>query len=613
MDDAQMGDTSETVFASPSAWPAVPPPDPALSLVHDPAPHRPPIRVLPAGIAARIAAGETIERPASVVKELIENALDAGATAIRVDIQGGGFGLIRVGDDGVGIRAAELWLACQRHATSKLAAGDRLDGIRSLGFRGEALPSIAAVAELSLLSAADISGVGWTIALRDGQVVADEPAPRPRGTTVTVRHLFQNLPARLAAAAKPQTESTHIGQIVRRLAIAAPAVRLTLVVDNRIVLQTGGSGDLAAALIDVYGHAIGGSLLPLGPITIGGARCRGVLAGPEVTRPGRSQINLIVNGRWVQARTIAHALETAYRPLLPRGRHPVLALVIETAPDRVDVNVHPAKLEVRLRDERALGAALGDLLRNALGRRPLDLDLRPVTGIDALRHDAILAEETIPYDDAGLIVTPSLPPLRLLGQLRARLLLLEGDAGLYLIDQHRAHERIIFERLVAAAGAPAPEPVPLAEPLLLELRPSQLARFSRRLDQLAALGFTCEVFGGRSFLLRTAPVLPGVVPDREGNGGLAPLTGLGHPGALAATLLAIGDEEAGEGETWRDRLLVQLSCRTAVRRGVPLDRAAMRALVLGLGHSASPAVCPHGSPLLMHVGSNLLERQFGWR
>ena len=575
---------------------------------------RAPIRVLPAAVAARIAAGEVVERPASVVKELVENALDAGARAIRVDVRGGGLGLIRVGDDGGGIRAAEMWLACQRHATSKLAAGTP-DAVRSLGFRGEALPSIAAVADLLLVSASDGSGVGWKVGLRDGRVVADEPAPRPRGTTVTVRHLFQNVPARLAAAGRAQGEVSQIGQTVRRLALAAPGVRLTLAVDDRVAVQTTGSGDLATALTEVYGDGLADSLLPLGPLQVGGARVWGVVAGPEVTRPGRTQVNLVVNGRWVQPRGLLHALEAAYRPVLPRGRHPVLALVVETAPDRVDVNVHPAKLEVRLLAEREIGAAIGELVRGALGRRPVPLLTPFATGVAALAQDVALAEETVSYDDDGPILTPGLPPLRLVGQVQARLLLLEGPSGLYLVDQHRAHERILWERLAAAhlADGPAPEPVALPEPLTLELRPAQAARFGRRLEELASLGFECEVFGGRAFLLRAAPALPGVLPGVSSDA--EALAGLGEPAGLAAALLGLADEEeaAGEGEAWRDRLLVRLSCRSAVRRGRPLDRPAMRALVDGLGRTAAPAVCPHGSPLLLHVGGDLLEKQFGWR
>ncbi len=569
---------------------------------------RPPIRVLPAATVARIAAGEIIERPASVVKELVENSLDAGARSVRVDVRGGGLTLIRVGDDGTGIPPAELRLACERHATSKLDGSD-LGLVRTLGFRGEALPSVAAVAELTLVSAADDGGVGRRMTLRDGEVVVDEPAPRTRGTTVTVRHLFQNVPARLAASGRAQTEIAQIGQTMRRLALAAPHVRLALAVEGRLLFQTSGSGDLETALIEVYGQALAGSLLPLGPLEVAGVRAWGVVGGPELTRPGRGQVNTVVNGRWVQPRGLLALLEVAYRPVLPRGRHPVLALAIEAAPDQVDINIHPAKLEVRLLAERAVGAALGELVRTTIGQRPLLLRQPLATGLAALPPPMAIGETRAGYDEQGPIVTPGLPPLRLVGQVQDRLLMLEGPEGLYLVDQHRAHERILFERLATAHGESGPESVALPEPLLLELRPAQVASFARRLDDLASLGFECEVFGGRTFLLRAAPVLPGVLPSPEG----AALAGLGQPDEMVATLLGLTDEEAGEGESWRDRLLVRLACRTAVRRGRPLDHPAMRALVEGLGHTSAPAVCPHGSPLLMHMSGTLLERQFDWR
>jgi DNA mismatch repair protein MutL len=566
------------------------------------------IRLLSPTVAQRIAAGEVIERPASVVKELVENALDAGARGVRVDVRGGGLSLIRVGDDGVGIPPGDLWLACQRHATSKLA-GDDLERVRTLGFRGEALPSIAAVAELTIVSATEDDGLGRRLVVRDGRAAIDEPAPRPRGTTVTARYLFHNVPARLAAAGRAQTEIAQIGQTVRRLALAAPDVRFAFFVEDRLAVQTGGSGDLATTLVEVYSPSLAGSVLPLGPVEVAGARIDGVVCGPETTRPGRGQVNLIVNGRWVQPRGLLALIETAYRPVLPRGRHPVAALAVEVAPDRVDVNVHPSKQEVRLLDERAIGTALGELVKGALGRRPIPLTTGFVTGVDAIVRPTSMAEEHVAYDDLAPILTPGLPPLRLIGQIQNRLLLLEGEVGLYLVDQHRAHERILFERLAATHGGAGPEPVALPEPLLIELRPSQVARFGSRLDELAALGFECEVFGGRAFLLRAAPLLPGVLPGAAGEG----LTGLGEPDELVPTLLALADEEAADGETWRERLLVQLSCRTAVRRGRPLDRPAMRALVDGLGRTGAPAVCPHGSPLLMHVSGDLLERQFDWR
>ncbi len=567
---------------------------------------RQPIRVLTPTVASRIAAGEVIERPASVVKELVENALDAGARTIRIDVQGAGLGMIRVGDDGGGIPAAELLLACQRHATSKLTDDD-VTRVLTLGFRGEALPSIAAVAELTLASAADDGGVGRRVTVHDGRILADEPAARPRGTTATVRHLFQNVPARLAAAGRPQVEIAQIAQMVRRLAVAAPDVRLGLYVDGRLALQTSGSGDLRSLVGEIYGVAAANGLLGLGAVEASGARLMGVVCPPDVTRPERGQVNLIVNGRWVQPRGLLAQLEAAYRPLLPRGRHPILVLAIEVPPDQVDVNVHPAKLEVRLRAERAIGEAASGLLRDALGRHPRALRLAPTTGLAALGPHR-LAEAPHPFDDDGPILTPGLPPLRLVGQLQDRLLLLEGPDGLYLVDQHRAHERILFERLMNRAGASAPEVVALPEPLALELQPAQLNRFRRRLDDLAVLGFHCEVFGNRTFLLRAVPALPGVSVDRPGDA----LAGLGSAAELGPALLALAGEEETEGETWRDRLLVRLACRSAVRRGRPLDRPAMRALVDGLGRTGAPAVCPHGSPLLMHLSGTLLERQFEW-
>lgn len=578
------------------------------------------IRVLPVGVAAGIAAGETIERPASVVKELVENALDAGATSIRIDIRGGGLDLIRVGDDGRGIRAADLWLACQRHATSKYPP-EGLGAVRTLGFRGEALPSIAGVAELDLVSAT-ATGTGWRLTLRGGRVLRDEPAPRPVGTTVSVRGLFADLPARRATftGTHGRGETAQIGTTLRRLALAVPGVRFALHVEDRLALQTSGSGDPLVALAEVYGHALTGSLIPLGPIAITGATIHGAISGAEVTRPGRSGVTLLVNGRPVYGRGLQSSLEATYRPLLPRGRHPVLLLAIEVDPRRVDVNVHPGKHEVRLRDEREIAAAMATLVREALGRRPLRLRWEPLTGAAALARDAqtALAESPGLWDDASPIVTPGLPELRLIGQVGARLLLLEGEAGLYLVDQHRAHERILYERMratyvdadVDADAGPAPEPVALPEPLLIEVGLPQAAALTRRLADLGALGFALEEFGGHAFLLRSAPVLPGVLPGAD----TVALGELADPSILADALALATDEAetAGDGETWQERLLVRLSCRTAVRRGRTLERPAMRALVEGLGHTAAPAVCPHGSPLLMHVTADALERQFGW-
>src|SRR5690606_12530732 len=248
------------------------------------------------------------------------------------------------------------------------------------------------------------------------------------------------------------------------------------------------------------------------------------------------------DGRWAQPRGLLALLEAAYRPVLPRGRHPVLVAVVETPPDQVDINIHPAKLEVRLREERAIGSDLGELVRDALGRRPITLNPLGATGKAALGPtllDLGVAEDQPAWDVEAPIVTPGLPPLRLLDQLQGRLLLLEGDDGLYLVDQHRAHERIIYDRLTACHGEGGPEPVALPEPLVLELRPAQAVRFARRLGELAALGFQCESFGGRMFLLRAAPVLPGVL----GGSADTALAGLGDADGLVTELGALADLE----------------------------------------------------------------------
>jgi len=570
-------------------------------------PSRRPIRILPPHLANRIAAGEVIERPASVVKELVENALDAGARQVRIDVRRGGLHEIRVSDDGCGIPADELPLAVQRHATSKLP-DDSIERIETLGFRGEALPSIAAVAELTIASATADHPLGRQLVLHAGQLLADRPIAHPPGTTVTVRRLFENVPARLAAARNERAETAEIVRVVQRLAIAAPSVRFALTVDGRAVLHTSGSGDLRTTVLEVYGASLGDALRDIEPCEVAGARLAGLVTAPDLTRANRNHLHVIVNGRWTQPRTLLALLDAAYRPLLPRGRHPILVAVIETAPELVDVNVHPAKLEVRLREERAIGFALAERIRALLARTPrtltLDDDLRR---LDPLR--TAVAEPPAPYDRTpeDEIVTPAFPPLRLIGQLAHRLILLEGPDSLYLVDQHRAHERVLAERLLAQQRSQHVTALPLPEPILIDVRPAHLDRFQRWLERLAALGFTCEPFGPRTFLLRAVPELPGLVSTT-----LLPEP-IGELEELGPALLAlVDDSDCPDEEAWPERLLVQLACRTAVRRGRPLTRSAMRALVQALGETHAPAVCPHGAPIVLRVDQHRLAQHFRW-
>ncbi|MFN3337601.1 MAG: DNA mismatch repair endonuclease MutL, partial [Thermomicrobium sp.] len=485
---------------------------------------------------------------------------------------------IRVSDDGYGIPPDELPLAVQRHATSKLLDDD-LERIETLGFRGEALPSIAAVAELAIASATVDTPFGRRLTLSRGEIVADDLVAHPPGTTVIVRRLFENVPARLAATRNHRAEVAEIVRVVRRLAIAAPAVRFALWLEDRLTLQTTGTGELSTTLIELYGPALADALRSLGPLEVAGARLAGLVSSPDLTRSNRNHLHIIVNGRWTQPRTLLTSLEAAYRPLLPRGRHPILALVIEVDPRAVDVNIHPAKREVRLHAEREIGQAASELLRSVLARTPRRFLFTPPTqSLDPLRSYAAVSEPHTRYEEESQdtpIVTPAFPPLQLVGQLQKGLILLEGPDALYLVDQHRAHERILYERL-REAHATQPEPALLPEPILIDVRPKDVERFASWLGRLATLGFHCEPFGPRSFLLRSIPRLPGVVPGSD------PLAGIGELEQLAPSLLLLLDEYDAN-EDWRDRFLIQLACRTAVRRGRLLPRPALRALVEALG------------------------------
>lgn len=619
---------------------------------------RQPIRALERRTIERIAAGETIERPASVVKELVENAIDAGARAITVEVRGGGTRAIKVSDDGAGIPAAELPLAFARHATSKLREADDLWHLGSLGFRGEALAAIGAMGETLLLTATDDSGAGAGVLVCDGRIVEAFSRARARGTTVTVHALFADIPARQKFLRPARTESAQINALVRRYALARPDLRFRLVLDGHLSFQSAGDGDLGGALAAVYGPQVARALTPLPEVEAGGARLWGVLGGPQLHRPSRKQLSFFVNGRWATPRNLAEALEAAYRPFFPRGRHPVGALFLELPPEGVDVNVHPAKAEVQLLHERPIAEALAGAVRETLGRYRVAkgnagfqlaaLRALPTGELAALRGlptaDLALAEERAPWDaapwaaapdDAAArlaalppIAGPYLPPLRFLGQLRDALLLAEGPDGLYLIDQHRAHERIIYERLLAGlasgrsgrvggvgqgesaggssgvgsggedagraperkAEAVAPEPI---EPIVLELGPLQAALLDDRLPELAEVGIVCESFGGRSFLIRALPAL-------------------GEHEDVREALPWLFEELVEDDEGWRERLMVNLSCRAALRKGRPLTTAQARGLLTGLASCATPAICPHGSPIILHLDEALLTRQFGW-
>jgi DNA mismatch repair protein MutL len=572
-------------------------------------PPRPRIRVLPPEIAERIAAGEVVERPVSVVKELIDNALDAGASDIRIDIEGGGLQLIRVADDGHGIAADQLELAFQRHATSKIDDVRDLLEIATLGFRGEALPSIAAVAEVDVASSTDDDGRAVTVGIRAGTVQRRGSRGRPRGTTVWVRNLFQPIPARLKFTRNPRVESSAISQLVRRYALARPEVRFALTLDSHASMKTCGSGRLETTLAEVLGPEVASCLLPLPERNVGAGRLTGFVSAPGLSRPSRQSCIVYVNRRWVTVPALQQALETAYRPLLPPGRHPIVVLYVEVPPGAVDVNVHPSKAEVKLLWEADLAAALSEAARDVIGRSPRRPDDEQDFALAATQYKlptpsrrAARAAERGPGLWELDAATPTMG-LKLIGQHGNTVLLAEGRGGLYVVDQHRAHERVIYEQLSArhaadVAGAAVNGEAPLTnaqyllEPIVMEVPPGRAEVIGDRLAALEALGFSCERFGGHSFLIRSTPDVP--------------------EATQRATLEEVLEEAADQRDDWRERLLIRLACRSAIRRGRQLTLPESTRLLEQLSRAATPAVCPHGAPIVLHFGRTFLERQFAW-
>jgi DNA mismatch repair protein MutL len=573
------------------------------------------IHVLPAEVAERIAAGEVVDRPASVVRELIDNALDAGAHEVVVELEAGGLGLIRVADDGAGIPADEVELALARHATSKIREVDDLQRLRTLGFRGEALPSMAAVAELTLVSRQADAPTGSLVAARGGRCVRREPAARQPGTTVTVRRLFYNVPARLKLLGPERGEAAQVAQLVRAFALARPDVRFALHVDGRPSFASAGTGDARGAATDVFGPEVASALRPLvvDPPAASSIRLDGYLTARTVTRPDRRQLVLVINGRRTATPGLLDALEAAYRPFLPRGRHPIGLLRLEVPPEEVDPNVHPAKSEVRLLREGEVAERLTAAVRETLGRvpdRPGALDdfaLAP-NQLTLPRPRHRIAEPAEPAW-GEVPIGAALRDARALTQVLDTLVLVESAGGLYAVDQHRAHERVIYERLqrrLADAGLDPGQA--LLEPLVLELTPHQTLQLEGRLEVLRGLGLDCQRFGGHVFLVRSVPASLVGAQDALGADAGAPAPGEELAGVVHEAL----EVAAAPDDRWQARLMANLSCRAAVRRQRRLGEPEMRRLIGELSETANPAACPHGSPVALHFTGAFWRRQFRW-
>ncbi|MGB8213046.1 MAG: DNA mismatch repair endonuclease MutL [Anaerolineales bacterium] len=576
------------------------------------------IRILPPEVASQIAAGEVVERPASVVKELVENALDAGAKSIHVNIAAAGRSLVQVADDGAGIPADELALAIERHATSKLACAEDLFRIATLGFRGEALASIGSVSRLTITARTADAHAGARLRVEGGRIGKLENIGAPVGTLVSVEDLFYNVPARLKFLKQDATERRAIDALVTRYALAYPDVRFSLTEGNAASLHTAGDGDRRAILAALYGVDVARQMLDI-LAEEEGFKLTGFISPTALTRSNRKEIIFFVNGRWVQDTPLTSALLQAYHTLLMVGRYPLAALFITVPPEEVDVNVHPAKAEVRFRNpDRAFSFVQRSTRRALLAYAPVpqvatsSLWGAPARSVDpawSLGHDELsevsVQQSAISGQPEVLNGQPAVtqsaafekvPLLRLIGQIGVTYLVAEGPDGLYLIDQHAAHERVLFEKLMAQHAQKAIPSQALLTPAVVHLPPASTRLLEDQLPVLQHFGFDIEPFGQNSYQVRAMPAL---------------FASSDPAAALRALVEDFEEDEAPLQNEIEAKVAGRVCKRLAVKAGQVLSPDEQRALLSDLENCTSPRTCPHGRPTMIHLSVDMLERQFG--
>lgn len=641
------------------------------------------IQILSETLIAQIAAGEVIERPASVVKELLENALDAGASTVSVDIRGAGTQLIRVSDNGHGIPHHEVELALARHATSKLREINDLYRLHSLGFRGEALHSIASVSRLTLTTRHRDEEMGARIMVEGGKVQDSRGIGAPAGTVVEVADLFYNVPARRKFLKSDATERRHITTVVTQYAMAYPDVRFKLTIDGRENFHSTGSGDLADVIVAVMGIDVFREMVEISPLPpsrpdLPTIEVYGFTTAPNLNRANRSQITLFVNGRVINDQRITYAVVQAYHTLLPSGRYPIATVMITIDPEDLDVNVHPTKAEVRFRSSDAVFSAVQRAVRSAIinqtdtrslheladydedyggdsndtsnqdsewarrhatimsvgqrgrsqtsGQLNLDLDLASPgrytkqispDEVSETENDAFYPhyETTLPPhlrddprarstddptalpDGLGTPQRPrTLPILRVVGQITASYIVAEGPSGMYLIDQHAAHERILYEQFMAAYQSKQLAIQGVLDTITVELGALQARVLEEYQDQLAEIGFEIEEFGKNTYRIRSVPAM---LSDRD-------------PAEVLYQLL--DDAERGDEpgrKSIEDKIVRRICKAAAVKAGQVLSHAEMQGMIRQLERCENPHTCPHGRPTLLHLSKNQLEKEFG--
>lgn len=585
------------------------------------------IAILPDAVANRIAAGEVVERPASVVKELLENALDAAARAVAVEIESGGKSLIRVADDGEGMGREDALLALDRHATSKIRGVEDLVDLGTFGFRGEALPSIAAVSRFELETRSADEAVGTRLTATGGAVGTIEDRVRQHGTTVTVRALFFNTPARRKFLRSTRSETRACTEAVVTLALALPRLGVTLVSDGRAVVEALPAPGLAERAAQLFGPRLAATLLPV-EATSGAIRVTGLVQRPAEAAVSGRIAHLLVNGRPFRDPFIVRAAERGYRATVPSGVRPSVILCLDVPREDVDVNVHPSKLEVRFRDRFAVEAAVEEAVHGALGALAASAPYSAGTALPwqhravgaarpapAPAHDLFgpRAEgpedgsedgERAPGDGSGTVAAPetdaSLPEVdfRVVAQVHCTYILVEAPEGLLIVDQHSAHERVLYERTMQALAAGAGSAQKLLFPLTITLGPDELEAVEANRDLLAGLGYEVEPFGGSAIIVHATP---------------APHARFDAERCLREVLADLAGGRFGGLQNRLERFASTFACRAAIKAGQPLTHAEMAELVQRLLGADLPAHDVHGRPTIVQLPLAELHRRFGRR
>ena len=566
------------------------------------------IKVLPEELVNKIAAGEVVERPASVVKELIENSIDAQSTKISVEVQSAGKKLIRVSDNGIGMSKKELELSFERHSTSKINQYEDLFNISSLGFRGEALPSIASIAELEIVSCQKDNNSGAKIIINGGKKQATEDCGTPIGTTIIIKNIFFNTPARKKFLKANATELGHIGNIISKYVMAYPNISFEFISDGKPLLHSTGSGKLKDAILAVYGISLSKDLIEVNA-TFAQGKIFGLVSQPTITRLDKNYETFFVNGRYIKNFLLNRALEDAYRTLIPHNRYPVAVLFIEINPKLIDVNVHPTKKEVKFSKTNevmeAIRTAVAKSLEKILDKKvplPKQENYVPFSNENAWQAgmtEVFFGEkDTQPLInlDIKMEVTDILPVVPIYQFKNTYIVATDGES-LVLIDQHAAHERIIYDQLTKQAEQKTSQAQALLVPETIELETKFSLLLQENIDYFNNLGFSIEDFGKNSYLLRSVPALSAKTGAKQLLLDLlAELSSLGKTSQL---------------EIRQENIRKLVACHSAIKANDPLNQEEMKQLIRDLFVTENPLTCPHGRPTMIKLSEQELAKRFG--